>query len=176
MAIGLLPTIGDGRPAAQGITAPELKAAFLYNFAKFTNWPDDVVVVNGALVLCVAGDGAVGDALERVSTGHSIDGHPVLITRGQIDGLPRCHVLYASGLDAKQSVRLLDSLKGLAVFTVSDFNQFAQLGGVAQFFVEDGRMRFAINPDAAERAHLVLSSKLLSLAKLVKDDRNASNP
>jgi len=161
--------------AAQSVTAPELKAAFLFNFAKFAEWPADVISLNSSLVLCVAGDGAVADALDKTVMGHQIDGHSVVIARGKVDSLPTCHVMYAAGLDAKETVRLLNSLKGLAVFTVSDREQFAQLGGVAYFFVENGKMRFAINQDAAQRAHLTLSSKLLSLAKLVKDERNGSD-
>jgi len=161
--------------AAQSVTAPELKAAFLFNFAKFAEWPADVISLNSSLVLCVAGDGAVADALDKTVRGHQIDGHSVVIARGKADSLPTCHLIYTAGLDAKETVRLLDSLKGLAVFTVSDREQFAQLGGVAYFFVENGKMRFAINQDAAQRAHLTLSSKLLSLAKLVKDERNGSD-
>ena len=161
--------------AAQGVTAPELKAAFLINFAKFAEWPPEVVSLSSSLVLCVAGDGAVADALEKTVRGHAIDGHPVVVARGKIGSLPTCHVMYVAGLDTKETVRLLDSVKGLAVFTVSDREQFAQLGGVAYFFAENGKMRFAINQDAAQRAHLTLSSKLLSLAKLVKDERNGSD-
>jgi hypothetical protein len=161
--------------AAQGVSVPELKAAFLFNFAKFTGWPAEVVSLNSPLVLCVTGDGAVADALEKMVHGHQIDGHSVVIARGKVEGLPTCHVLYAAGLDGKQTLRLLDSMKGLAVLTVSDREQFTQSGGVASLFVDNGKMRFAINQDAAERAHLTLSSRLLSLAKLVKDERNGSH-
>jgi hypothetical protein len=154
--------------SAQTVAAPDLKAAFLFNFAKFAEWPADVVSTNAPIILCVVGDGDVANALEKTVRGHNVDGHPLVVARAKADSLPTCHLLYVTGLDDKRSVQLLHSLKGLAVFTVSDFELFAQLGGVAQFFVENGKMRFAINPDSAQRAHLTLSSKLLSLAKLVK--------
>ena len=162
--------------SAQTVAAPDLKAAFLFNFAKFAEWPADVVPTTAPIILGVVGDGDVADALEKTVRGHNIDGHPLVVARGKVDSLPTCHLVYVAGLDEKRSLRLLESLKGLSVFSVSDFAAFAQLGGVAAFFVENGRMRFAINPDSAQRAHLTLSSKLLSLAKLVKDDRNGSRP
>jgi hypothetical protein len=90
--------------------------------------------------------------------------------------LAACHLLYASGLDATRSAVLLESIKRTPVFTVSDLDEFTELGGVAHLFVENGTMRFAINPEAAQRAGLHLSSKLLSLARIVKDDRNAIHP
>jgi hypothetical protein len=174
LLVALVLALAAAPAPAQDASAPALKAAFLYNFVKFAEWPAGVLSTNSPLVLCVVGDDAVADALRKTVDGHNIGAHPVVITRGKADALPLCHMLYASGLNEKQSARLLDSLKGKTVFTVSDQETFAQLGGVAHFFVENGKMRFAINPDAAQRAHLTLSSKLLSLAKLVKDERNGS--
>jgi hypothetical protein len=86
------------------------------------------------------------------------------------DAFRACHVLYLAGLDAKRAQPILDELKGAPVLTVGDREQFAQSGGVAGLFVEQGRMRFAINLEAAQRCRLRISSRLLSLAKIVKDD------
>lgn len=155
---------------AQQLTEPQLKAAFLYNFARFAEWPKDVVAPNSELVICVIGDTAVADILVRTSQGHDIDGHRIVIARGSAGMLPTCHVLYVKGLDARRSAALLEPLKGSPVFTVSDFDEFTRLGGVARFFPENGRMRFAINVDAALRAHIYISSKLLNLATIVKDE------
>jgi hypothetical protein len=81
--------------------------------------------------------------------------------------------LFVQGLGAKQSIELLQQLKGATVFTVGDEEPFAELGGVANFFVEGSRMRFAVNLQSAQRAHVQLSSRLLALAKIVKDAPNA---
>lgn len=90
------------------------------------------------------------------------------------DGTLRsCHLLYAGSVDPKGAAHLLDTLKGAPVLTVSDLGTFAQIGGMAQLFVEDDRMRFAVNVQAAQRCKLRFSAQLLSLAKLVKDDPNA---
>jgi hypothetical protein len=77
-------------------------------------------------------------------------------------------------LDRPRLTLLVGRLKGAPLFTVSDFDGFASLGGVAELFIENGKVRFAINPAAALRARLQISSRVLALAKLVKDDADAA--
>jgi hypothetical protein len=157
-------------------TAAELKAAFVFNFAAFTVWPDDALAPAAPLQLCVIGDPAVAQALERSARERrEIEGHRVVVRKMEAGGPVRsCHVLYAGGLVAKRATELLEALKGVAVLTVSDLPAFTQLGGTAHLFVEGERMRFAVNVESAQRFRLRLSSRLLSLAKLVKDDPNAA--
>jgi hypothetical protein len=156
---------------AQSTTVPAVKAAFLYNFAKFAEWPADILAPRQRLSLCVLGDNAVADALEQTIKGHTIESHELTVQVVGVDSSIRsCHLLYVGGLDAKGAVQLVERLKGAAVFTVSDGDRFAELGGVAQLILENDRMRFAINVGSAQRARLRLSSKLLSLAKIVKDE------
>lgn len=155
---------------AQGVTAPALKAAFLYNFANFAEWPADALAPGQPLSLCVVGDNAVADALEQTIRGRGIDHHELTVEVIKADGpIGSCHLLYVSGLDAKRAGQLLDSLKNTSIFTVSDGDRFAEMGGVAQLILENGRMRFAVNVGAAHRANLRISSKLLSLATIIKD-------
>jgi len=154
---------------AQTAAAPALKAAFVYNFAKFAEWPADSAK-GGPLTICVLGDMLIATELEGTIKGRTIDGREVIVLRVQPEGVRVCHVLYLSGLDAKRSQQIVDDLQGLPVLTVSDADHFAEGGGIAGFFVDDGKMRFAINVEAAKRARLQISSRLLSLAKLVKDE------
>jgi hypothetical protein len=157
----------------QGVTAPALKAAFLFNFANFAEWPADALAPGQRLSLCVVGDSAVADALERTIKGRGVDNHELIVGVIKTDGPIRsCHLLYVSGLDKKQAGSLLDSLKNASIFTVSDGDQFAELGGVAQLILEHGRMRFVVNVDAARRANISISSKLLTLAQIIKDQPN----
>jgi hypothetical protein len=158
----------DAAAADPTVTAPALKAAFLYNFAKFVEWPADAAA--GPLTLCVIGDPAVADALEATVKGHAIDGRDVVVSR--IKGTPvrGCQLLYVADTDAKRAAQIIDEVRTAPIFTVGDRDQFLQWGGIAGFFVEGAKMRFAINVEAAQRAHLRLSSRLLSLAKLVKED------
>jgi hypothetical protein len=159
--------------AADGdtVTLAAAKAAFIYNFSKFVVWPGDVLAPSQPLALCVLGDNAVADALGRTAGTRTDDPHvlSVQIVRTSA-ALRSCHMLYVTGLDVKRSVELIEGLKGAAVFTISDSDRFAETGGVARLIFEDHHMRFAINVASAHRARLNLSSRLLSLAQLVKDD------
>jgi hypothetical protein len=158
--------------SGQTVTAPALKAAFLYNFAKFTEWPADALAPGTPLALCVIDDRSVSEALVDLTRGRTIDGHALVVSTMKRDSpaLASCRLLFVSGLDATQSGALLESVAGNPVLTVGDLDQFAQIGGVAGFFFENDSLRFAINLDAAKRAGVHLSSKLLSLAKIVKDN------
>lgn len=166
-------------PAAAGdqtatATASTLKAAFLLNFAKFSEWPSDALAPGQRLVMCVVGAAAVADALSQTIKGHSIDGHELNVTILKTDAATTgCHLLFISASDLKRSSAMLMGLNGAAMLTVSDADNFAQSGGVAQLIVEGDHMRFAINLDAALRVRIRISSKLLALARIVKDDSDA---
>jgi hypothetical protein len=163
-------------PAAlgQNVTESSLRAAFIQNFVKFTEWPRNVLLPAAPLVACVLGDAAFGDVLENYVKGHPIDGHEVVVSRIAADGTPRsCHLLFISGITTKQAARVLVGLGEASVLTLSDVDRFTQVGGMAQLYVEDGRIRFRVNLDSTRRSRLQFSSKLLALATLVKDDPNA---
>jgi hypothetical protein len=173
-AVSVLFALAGAAAPAQTASAPALKAAYLYHFAKFTEWPADALPADAALVLCVADDPALTKALEDVTAGRDVDGHALVVRKIELDGPIRlCHLLYAD-VDARAGARLIDTLKGAPVLAVTDLDQFAAMGGTTNLFVEDGRMRFAVNLDATTRARLRISSRLLSLAKLVKDDFDAA--
>jgi hypothetical protein len=160
---------GPSAAVAQDVSVPALKAAFLSNFVKFTDWPEDQRAPGRVFTFCVSGDKAVSAALQQSLTDHP-GAAPMSVIVVTPDGpLRSCQMLYVGGMDLQQARRAIDALKGAAVFTVSDIEGFAEAGGVAQFRLEKGRMRFAINPGAAQRAHLTLSAKLLSLATIVKE-------
>jgi uncharacterized protein DUF4154 len=159
--------------AAGGVDVSALKAAFLYNFAKFSEWPADVLAPGQRIGMCVVGDAAVADALTQTIKGHEIVGHELMVAVLKPDeSATACHLLYVSASEVKRSAALLVAARGAPVFTVSDGDQFAESGGVAQLIVENDRMRFAINIASAQRGRLAISSKLLSLATIVKDDPN----
>jgi hypothetical protein len=152
----------------QDVTEVTLKAAFIYNFAKFTEWPSDVLPAAAPLVACVVGDTAVGDALERAVKGRQASGHGINVSLLAAERpLQSCHLLYVSGMPTKQAIQIATDLRDSAVLTISDLDEFARQGGIAQFFVENGKMRFSINLASAKRSRLQLSSKLLALAVLV---------
>ena len=159
--------------AAQEASEAALKAAFVSNFAKFTDWPADARPQGGVLSLCVLGDDRVAAALEQVIKAHP-GGEGMTVSRVKPNDLPRtCHVLYIDGGDPRQMAQILEAVRGLPLLTVSNASGFAEKGGVAQLFEDRGRMRFSINPAAAQRNRLSLNARLLSLAILVKDGNDA---
>ncbi|HVD93576.1 MAG TPA: YfiR family protein [Vicinamibacterales bacterium] len=160
--------------AAQTMTVPAIKAGFLANFVKFADWPADAVATGRPFTFCVVGDKAIAEALEQIVKQHPTPA-PQSVTFVTADApLRTCQLLYVGGLNSRQSKRVIESLNGAAVFTVSDADGFAELGGVAQLRIVNGRMQFAINPAAAQRARLALSAKFLGLATIVKDGPDVS--
>jgi uncharacterized protein DUF4154 len=153
--------------AAQDVTEPALKAAFIYNFAKFTEWPADAVATGAPLVLCVLGDAAIGEALERVVKGRTLAGHSISVSQAPADGrrLGACHIAYVSGVTASQAAEVVAGVRNAPVLTISDVEGFIKLGGIAQFFFEHGQLRFDVKLASVKRARLQISSKLLALAR-----------
>jgi hypothetical protein len=160
---------GSVRAAAGADVASDVavKAAFLYNFAKFTEWP--ALPAGTSLVLCVLGDDAVGAALTDTIHGQQIDGHGLEVRRLTADASPRaCHVLFAARSEVRRASSMLDDMRELPILTVSDGSGFALTSGMIELFVDGGHMRFAVNVDSVQRARLHLSSRLLGLAKIVR--------
>lgn len=177
--LGLVLALGGSAVArAQGVVATEyaVKAAFLYHFAKFVEWPPGVGGPSPeTVILCVVGEDPFGFALDELAARGAeglAEGIPVRVKH--VRDLARsegCHIAFLSN---SERVRLKDHLaKATAnhVVTVSDLEGFAHDGGMIQFVLEDGRVRFWINRAAAERAGVRLSSRLLSLARLVDEAR-----
>jgi hypothetical protein len=156
--------------AAQDVTEPALKAAFIYNFAKFTEWPADAIAAGAPFVFCVFGDAAIGEALERTVKGLTVGGHSIIVSLHAPDARPPdgCHIAYVSRTTSNQTAKVLAGLRDASVLTISDLAGFTQMGGIAQFFFEHGRLRFDIQLAAAKRARLNISSKLLTLARTTK--------
>jgi uncharacterized protein DUF4154 len=144
-----------------------VKAAFLYNFAKFAEWP---ALPSGApIVVCILGDDRIAAALVETVRGQNISGHALEVWRPQdASTWPSCHLLFVSDTETRRSARSLDGIKTLPVLSVSDGKGFSQSEGIIELYVEGGRMHFAINVDAAERSGLRLSSRLLGLAKVMR--------
>ena len=164
-AITILPLI-PVTAAAQDVTEPALKAAFIFNFAKFTEWPAEVMTAGEPLLLCVLGDAAIGEALERAVKSRTLLGHRMDVSQATSNGPPRegCHVLYVSGVTASQAAKVVAGLRDTPVLTISDAEGFTQVGGIAQFFFEHGQLRFNVHVESAKRARLRISSRLLALA------------
>ena len=150
----------------------EVKAAFLYNFAKFVEWPAETYSSPTAPIrLCVLGEDPFGRILDHVVQGKSINGRTLTILRSrQVRELRACHILFIGASEQNRLPGIFAALQGSSALSVGDTEQFAQSGGAIQFTLQDNRVRFTINLAASERARLKISSKLLSLARVVHDD------
>lgn len=152
-------------PVAQEVTAPALKAAFIFNFVKFTTWPSEALPADAPLVMCVVDAPDVGAALSQSVGGRVVLGHEmrVLQTNDQ-DVLRTCHVLFVSGsrATARETAALVSAMP---VLTVSDVYGFNAAGGVVQLHLQQGQLRFAVARDAARTSRLQISARLLALAR-----------
>ena len=159
--------------SAQDLEEYQVKAAFLYNFAKFVEWPADAFrTPKDPIVICVLGHNPFGRSLEEVIRGKSIEGRSLELRQvNQAQEANACHILFVSASDSKQFRTLANSLKSSGVLSVGDVQGFASRGGVVNFKMEDGRVRFEVNVDVAEHEQLHISSKLLSLAQIVKTEK-----
>lgn len=160
---------GSLAAARQGV-APDVlvKAAFVFNFAKFTEWP--ALPPAAPFVTCVVGDDELAAALVATIRGQQISGRAVEVLRpADPAAWPACHLLFVADAEARQAAGGLTTVKTRPVLTVSDSKDFARSRGIIELYLEQGRMRFAINTDAAERAGLHISSRLLGLARVIRD-------
>jgi hypothetical protein len=156
-------------PAAAIVPAATLTAGFLFNLARFTEWPAETA--GRAITLCILGAPTVADTLDRLTGGRQITGRDVSVARLVSErALQPCHLLYVASANAADQTRALEQVARLPVLTIGHGEQFVRMGGVVGLFSAAGRKRFAINTDAAARAKLTISSRLLGLAKVVRDD------
>lgn len=156
-------------PAAAILPAATLTAGFLLNLARFTEWPPETA--GRPITLCVLGDPAVADTLDHLAGDRQITGRDVSVARLVSDrALRQCHLLYIAGANAAEQTRALEHVARLPVLTIGHGEQFVRMGGIVGLFADAGRKRFAINTDAVARAKLTISSRLLGLAKVVRDD------
>ncbi len=148
-----------------------IKAAFIYNFAKFTRWPaGSFADAEAPLDFCIYGEDPFGGALDAIA-GRTIRGRQVAVRRiATIEASTGCHLLFISDSEAKRLTGILAVLNDRPVLTIADMPDFARAGGIINLkTTADDRLRFEINTGTARRAGLRFSSKLLSLAEITEN-------
>ena len=157
--------------AAEGNASSEyaVKAAFLFHFAQFAEWPPTAFKgANAPLTFCTLGDDPFRGALDASISGKTIENRPLRVQHlKQLQEVEACQVIFIGADDKKRIPALLASLKDSPVLTVGESEHFAQEGGMIGLFLEENKIRFEINLASAEHAKLKLSSRLLTLAKTV---------
>lgn len=150
----------------------QVKAGFIYNFTKFTEWPADAFDSPQApIVICILGDDPFGKEFDDALRGQTSAGRRLTVKRvHSTDELPTCHVLFVSRSERQRLPQVLDKVKASSVLTVADFDGFARHGGLIQLTTVGGKVRFIINMNAEKRARVKLSAQLKNLAlEIVRD-------
>jgi len=147
----------------------DVKAAFLFNFTKFVEWPESSFDdSHSPIVLGIIGDDPFGDSLPRMIAGQQVQGRSIVIRKERLgDDLRRCHILFVSASERQHRAQILASIEPSSVLTVSDIDGFAEAGGVIEFVTEENRVRFVVNLEAATESKLRMSAKLLALARII---------
>lgn len=147
----------------------DVKAAYLYNFGKFVQWPPGERRDAESFDICVVGRDPFGAALDRAVAGATVDKRPVHARRlARAAAAKGCHVLFVGALDARQEADLLAAVADSDVLTVGDTSRFLDQGGMIRFVVDGSRVRFEVNLAPARAVGLTLSSDLLRVATAVR--------
>jgi hypothetical protein len=156
--------------SAQTVDEYVVKAAFLYNFAKFVEWPPETFKTDkDPIRICVLGQDPFGRALGDVVGGKTVVGRALVITEiSNVSQSIECQMLFVSSSERKRLRAIFAELRMRGVLTIGDTEGFATQGGIVNFKLEDGRVRLEINVEAAGQAKLRISSQVLNLAQIVK--------
>jgi len=150
----------------------QVKAAFLFNFAKFIEWPaSSFATSQSPFAICLLGQDPFGNILDDTLRGKAIGDRPIVTRRLKDKAETRsCQVVFVSSSESAHLAEIIGSMPGSKVLLVGETKGFAASGGTIEFTHEDNHVRFTINTDAADRSGLKFSSKLLALAKIVHDE------
>ena len=154
---------------AQVLNEYEAKAAFLFNFVKFVEWPSNAFADDSSpLIIGVVGDDGSSGLIEQIINGKTANGRRLVVKRfANFRALTYCHMVFVRSSERDRTRQTLVAA-GPGALTVGESEGFAQGGGVINFTIVDGKLRLEINQTSAERAGLKISAKLLSLARVIR--------
>ena len=157
---------------AQGLPFDEyqVKAAFLYNFAKFVEWPPGTFAGStDPIGICILGENPFGSVLEDTVKDKKLGDRSFVVRRlADAQQAGKCQIVFIGAAQWKRTSTLPESLQGKGILTVGETDDFTALGGIINFRLDGPRVRIKVDLQAAERGKLRISSKLLSLAEIAK--------
>ena len=166
----LLGILASGICRAQVFNEYQVKAAFLYTFAKFAEWPPQAFSgPSAAMTICVLGEDPFGSFLDDAVKGKAVGDRPLAVYR--LTDLPtghECKILFIATSERRRIPALLSSMATAGVLTVGDTPDFASQGGVIGLRLDGERIRLTVNLTAADKAKVRISSRVLSLATIIK--------
>ena len=161
--LALLPATSTAAPVSEY----QIKAAFLYNFARFVDWPAQAHRP-GNLTLCIVGANPFGSDI-NVVVGKPVGSDRLSVRQANADNVADCQIVYIAGSNTATLDKVLASIRGRPIITVGDSKGFAEGGAVFNFYSENNKIRFEVNIDAARRTGLPISSQLLRLGRITHD-------
>lgn len=163
----------SGMAGAAGSSDDRLKAVFLFNIAKFVEWPASAFHDRQSpMTICVLGDNPFGHDLDEIIRGQAVGGRSLAVRRmSQIQGAETCHVLFVGSPDRSRLEQVASALGSLPILTVCDARDLVRTGSIIRLFLEKNKVRFDVDLEASERAGLKISSRVLKLAKNVHNGK-----
>jgi len=163
----------ERQDSAKKMPEYELKAGFLYNFAKYVEWPaDSFEKKESPITIGIVGADPFGGALEKTLKDREAQDRKFSIVRfRELGEVKRCHILFVPKSEKAKVQEILKKVEGLATLTVGEAEGFAAAGGAVNILIEKDRPRLEINTEAADKAKLTIQARLLKLATLVKTDK-----
>jgi hypothetical protein len=173
LALGGLSLRAAAQAQSDELLEHEVKAAFVFKFGEFVDWPEQVYGGPAApFTIAVVGADPIAEVLEQLGRQRRISGRPVVVRRLQrADAIPRAQIVFFGAGESDRLRAVADNLRAASTLTVTETARPSQPSGVINFVIRDNRVRFEIDADAAEQSGLKISSKVLSLAVLVKGPR-----
>jgi hypothetical protein len=174
----VVPTIPQARADNTSSREYQVKAAFLYSFINFVDWPEEKLhESSNQIIIGIIGNDPFGNAFEPIKD-KQVKGMNAVIKRfktfkelnqssEEIENIKKCHLLYICPSEKDEIQKIINLVMNHNVLTVGDMKSFLESGGIINFLMEDKKIHFEINNDAAEQAELKIRSKLLRLAKRV---------
>lgn len=173
IAMVLLPSLGFEAHAQVSSVSSEylIKAGFIYNFANLVQWPSNAFAqADSPIVIGILGEDPFGTVLDRVLAGKKVNGRVFLVKRlKSIPDLKECHIVFVSSSEMTHLVEAIHLVKGMPILTIGEIPGFAKLGGIINLVLEDNKVHFEVNVEAAKEADLNISSRLLALARIVQE-------
>jgi len=156
----------------------QVKAAFLYNFVNFVDWPKEKVTDSNELItIGIIGSDPFGQAFEPLKNKQAKDKKVLIkqfvslkeskLSSDQAEAVRKCHLLFVCSSEKEQLKEIINLVQGHSVLIVGDMDGFLESGGIVNFVIEDKKVHFEINNNAAKQSKLNIRSKLLRLAKRV---------
>ena len=173
IAMVILPSLGSEAQGQDSSVSSEylIKAGFIYNFANLVQWPSNAFAQpDSPIVIGILGEDPFGTILDRVLEGKKVNGRAFRVKRLRAaPDLKECHIVFVSSSEMSRLAEAIHLVKGMPILTIGEIPGFARRGGIINLILEDNKVHFEVNVEAAKEADLNISSRLLALARIVQE-------